>query len=305
MPPVRIAVLGSCMMDLVARVPRHPERGETVFGSSFATAIGGKGLNQAVAARRQGAAVTLIGRIGADPFGNEIAAFLDRERVNRTRLDVDPLLGTGVAIPLVYDDGGNSIVSVPRANLAITAAHVRRAASAIRSADLLLLQLEVALDAVVEAVRIAAEAGVPMILNTAPVVPLPPGLLETVTGVVANEIEAAALAPGADRSPAGQAQAFVADATRFAVVTLGAEGAVLADRHGATAIAAFRVQAVDTVGAGDAFCGALGVAYAEGLPLEEAVRRANAAGALAATRHGASPSLPGRDEVDRLLGGQV
>ncbi|MBI5949649.1 MAG: ribokinase [Chloroflexi bacterium] len=301
MPPARIAVLGSCMMDLVARVPRHPERGETVFGSGFATAIGGKGLNQAVAARRQGAAVALIGRIGADPFGDEIATFLDREGVDRTHLGVDPLLGTGVAIPLVYDDGGNSIVSVPRANLVITPGHVRAAAAAIRGADLLLLQLEVALDAVVEAVAIAVEAGVPVILNTAPVAPLPPGLLDAVTGVVANEVEAAALAPGSTRDPRDQARAFVGGAVRFAVVTLGAEGSVVADRHGATAVASFPVDAVDSVGAGDAFCGALGVAIAEGVALPEAVRRANAAGALAATRHGASPSLPSRAEVDRLL----
>ncbi len=290
------------MVDMVVRIQRPPLPGETLFARSLETFVGGKGANQAIAAQRLGARqVTLIGRVGADAFGERVLEALQADGVGTRHVGVDRDEGTGVAIPLVFDDGGNSIVSVPRANMRISEADVEAASGTIANAHALLLQFEAPMGCNLLAAGLARAAGVTVILNTAPVSDCPPELLGRSDVIVANEVEAALLAPGRPATPAEQARAFLAAGPRIAIVTLGAEGAVFATAAGAGHIPAFAVESVDSVGAGDAFCGALAVALAEGADLPPAVRFASAAGALTVTRPGAAPSLPSRAEVEAFL----
>ncbi len=290
-------------MDLVVRVPQHPKRGETVFAHSFRTFVGGKGLNQAVAAKRAGAeSVELVGCIGDDAFGVEIRAYLELEGVGTQYLAVSSRAGTGVAVPIVYDDGGNSILSVPQANLAMTAEQVEAARPAILAADVLLIQLEVAMEAISAAVAIAASANVTTILNAAPIVPMPARVRQEPAVLVVNELEAEALTPGLTGDWPTRARALITGTTGLAIITLGDKGVVAARANGTiTTLPAFPVAAVDSVGAGDAFCGAFAVALAEGGDVPSLLRFASAAGALATTKAGAAPSLPSRGQVERLL----
>jgi Sugar kinases, ribokinase family len=264
--------------------------------------VGGKGANQAIAARRLGAdAVSLVGRVGADAFGERILAALAADGVDTAHVVTGGDAGTGIAIPMVFDDGGNSIISVPGANMQMAIGDVAAASDVIAAAGALLLQFEAPMECNLTAARVAREAGVLVILNTAPVAACPPGLLELADVLVANEVEAAALAPGAPATPAGQARSLLGLGPRAAIVTLGEDGAILVTATGLDQLPSFPVPAVDSVGAGDAFCGALAVALTEGLELAAAVRFACAAGALAVTRPGATASLPSRAEVEALL----
>lgn len=302
MSEVRIAVLGSCMLDIVARIERLPARGETLFARSLEMFAGGKGANQAIAAKRLGAEqVTLIGRVGADAFGERVLATLAADGVDTLHVTVDPVEGTGLALPMVFDDGGNSIISAPRANMRMTVDAIAAAHPAIAAAEALLLQFEVPMECNLTAARAARAAGATVILNTAPVSECPPELLALADIIVANEVEASALAPGRPSNPEEQARAFLAAGPGAAIVTLGEEGAVVATADGMTRVPAFPATAVDTVGAGDAFCGALAVALGEGRELLDAVRFACAAGAVAVTRPGAAASLPSRAEVGAIL----
>jgi ribokinase len=299
MPP-RIAVVGSLMMDLVVRAPRLPKAGESLLSHSFQTFTGGKGANQAIAAARLGAQVAMIGRIGTDRFGQLICNALDDAGIDTSNVSQDPSVGTGVAVPIVVDNGENAILAVPQANLTITPAEIEAARHVIESADALLLQFEVAMDANLAAARMAVAAGVPMFLNPAPIAAAPAELLTSASAIVANEVEAAALAPraGADHL------LELAELRRYAktvVLTLGAQGSM--GRNGIETVEAppFLVAAVDAVGAGDAFCAAFAIATLERKPLAEALAFGNAAGALATTRPGAQTSLPTRLEVEGLL----
>jgi ribokinase len=244
----------------------------------------------------------LVGSVGDDPFGSAIRTFLEDCRVGTTHLLTDPESGTGVAVPIVYDDGGNTILSIPRANLALTAADILAARRLFEAADILLLQLEVSPEAVSAAVGLARECSLTTILNAAPAAPLPAGVQGVPGVLVVNELEAEALLPGVAGSWPAKAAALLSGSTGLAVITLGEKGAVLARADGSSAtIPAFPVMAIDTVGAGDAFCGAFAVALAEGTGVREALRFASAAGALAATRAGAAPSLPIRADIERLM----
>lgn len=289
------------MMDVVVRAARLPRPGETVVGSSVATFVGGKGNNQAIAAARLGASVALIGKVGEDAFGAEIVAYAERSGVECSGVLRDPAQATGVAVPVVFDDGGNSIFAVPQANLALTAAEVERRASSIEQASALVLQFEVTMEATVAAAHIAHRAGVPVVLNTAPFSDPPGGLLALASVLVANETEASGLC-ARQADPLRQAVSLLDEGPGAVIVTLGEHGLVAAVRDGPTLVRpGFPVRAIDSVGAGDAFCGALAVALAEQLPLPDAIRFAQAAGALATTRPGAAASLPWRAEVEALL----
>lgn len=294
-----ITVLGSCTLDLVFRMSRQPQLGETLFADSLELHAGGKGLNQAIAARRLGARAALIARVGTDPFAEPLIAALETDGVDLQHLARDPEAGSGVAAPIVLADGQNSIFSAPRANLAIPVAQVEAAAATIRASRMLLLQFEAPMDANFAAARIAEEAGVPLLLNPAPALPHPPELLARASLLVLNEVEAEMLAPGFD-SHESRARALQVRGPKAVIITLGPEGALLLENGVLHQVPSFPVTAVDSVGAGDAFCGALAVALAEEMPLREAVRFACAAGALAVTRPGAAPSLPQRAEVDSL-----
>ncbi|MCZ2109765.1 MAG: ribokinase [Dehalococcoidia bacterium] len=299
----RVAVVGSLMMDLVVRAPRLPLAGESLIGRSFATFVGGKGGNQAIAAARAGASeVHMIGRVGADPFGEEIVRTLEHDRVNCRFVSLDAGAGTGVAVPIVFDDGTNSIIAVPRANLRMSPVEIMAAQVVLTSVDVLLVQFEINMEAIEVAMQLAREAGVRVILNPAPIAPHRAEVFRRAHVVVANEVEAAALAPECGGDHAAEALALLAKGPAVAIVTLGTEGAIVATQEERLFIPAFDVEALDSVGAGDAFCGALAVGLCERMELTEAVRFASAAGALAVTKAGAAASLPVRGAIDELCG---
>jgi ribokinase len=301
-----VCVLGSFMMDLVVRAPRRPRPGETVIGTDFQRFLGGKGFNQAVAAARAGARTTMLGRLGADGFGREFLDRLAGEGIDARHVVVDPVEGTGIGAPLVEDGGENSIVVVPRANAGMTVRDVERAAGTLRDADVLLAQLELPVDPIVTAARRAREGHAAVVLNPAPATTGLEQLHGLVDVLVPNQQEAAMLAglPAGAR-PADPVAVGRALRDRFGadvVLTLGAQGALVVDGDGDPfEVKGHAVAAVDTVGAGDAFCGALGAGLARGAGLREAAVFANAAGALAVTRAGAEPSMPTHAAVLALL----
>ena len=300
----KIAVVGSLNMDLVTRTPRIPSPGETILGRAFFTAPGGKGANQAVAAARLGARVSMIGRVGEDDFGNALRQTLIADGIDCTYLFPDNDARTGVASILVDDAGQNSIVVAPGANARFSPADVERAQAVIAEADVLLLQLEIPLETVIRAAELARAHDVAVILNPAPARPDLADLLPLADILIPNESEAALLtglpadaAIAAESAVAGL-QARGAD---IVILTLGAQGALLAQGASRERIPAFPVEPVDTTAAGDAFVGGFAVALAEKKPLPEAVRWGAAAGGLAVTRLGAQPSLPHRQAVLQLL----
>jgi ribokinase len=300
----RLAVLGSVNMDLVVRTPRFPLPGETLLGHGFRTVPGGKGANQAVAARRLGAEVSLVGRVGDDGFGQALHAGLAREGVDTAQLTVTPGESTGVALITVEDGGENTILVVPGANARVSPEDVDAACVALEGASALLLQLETPLPAVQRAVERASARGVRVLLNAAPAQPLPASLLAQVDVLVVNETEAALLAGTASSRavPEEDARTLLGAGARSVVVTLGREGALLVGRDGRRlTVPGFPVRAVDTTAAGDAFVGAFAVALAEGRAERDALVRGCAAGALAVTREGAQPSLPMREKVEAFL----
>jgi ribokinase len=297
-----VCVVGSFMMDLVLRAPRRPRSGETVLGTSFGMYLGGKGFNQAIAAVRAGSRTAIVGRVGRDDFGDRFLECLRREGVDAGFVVADPDEGTGVGVPLVDDEGENSIVAVPRANFRVGADDVEAAGDLILSSDVLLVQLELPVDAVVTATRIARDAGVMVVLNPAPAVAAAESFTGLVDLVVANRAETALLTDGADDADPRVAAHRLRDAVGTdVIVTLGTEGGVVVDGEGEEDLRAYDVPVVDTVGAGDAFCGTLAAALAAGVPLRAAAHRASAAGGLAVTRSGAEPSMPTAAAVDDLI----
>jgi ribokinase len=307
----RIVVLGSANMDLVVRQSRAARPGETMYGTSFATGAGGKGLNQAVAARRAGAEVGFLGCVGADGFGQSLAATLADAGVDARGLRVlespPELAATGIAAISVTDDGENSIVIVPGANGDDALTDGDR--TAISEAGVLLVQLERPLALVRQALEAARASGVRTILTPAPAVTEAAGLVDLCDIVVPNEGEAATLSGHASGDPEASARLLSSRAAGgngagIAVVTLGSRGAVVA-RGGEIVhrVAPRAVDAVDTTGAGDTFVGALAAWLGRGAPLEDALDAATAAAAISVTRPGAAASMPTRDEIEAVLAG--
>jgi ribokinase len=297
----RIVVVGSVNADMVVKAQRLPNPGETVTGGHFIMAAGGKGANQAVAAARLGAEVTLVAKVGADIFGDQAVENFRREGIHTDCILRDQNGHTGVALILV-DDGGENMISVASgANHALTVEEIAAAADHIRAADVLMLQLEIPMDAVSRAAQIADEAGVPVILDPAPAAPLPESLLPHVSYLTPNESEAERLTgiPVIDEATARLAsERMLALGATCVIVTLGAKGALLATADQMRLIPTVPVNAVDTTAAGDAFNGGLAWALAIGMLPEAAVRQACLVGALSATRLGAQPSLPTREELE-------
>jgi len=288
-------VAGSANMDLVATAPMLPRPGETVLGHDFAMVPGGKGANQAIAAARAGASCAFLGAIGSDSFGVTLKARLAASGVDSAHARV--VYGSsGVALVVVDGEGENTIVATPGANAAFTSLTEAELA-AIRGADVLVAQLEIPVETVTEAALAARAAGVRVLLNAAPARPLPAELLDAVDLLVVNEGEAFTIS-GHGREDPGALLSVVPRA----VVTMGDEGAWYGDRDGTAArVPAFKVETVDSTAAGDAFTGALAVAWGEGREMLDAVRWACAAGAACARRLGASVSLPQRAEIDALF----
>lgn len=285
-----VVVVGSANLDLVSRVEHLPAPGETVIGTDYAEHAGGKGLNQAVASRRAGARTAFIGCLGDDPAGDFLHHLLSDE-------GVDPFVvtmarPTGRALISVDAAGENSIVVVPGANSCLTISVIDDHRDVLSRARVVLAQLEVPAESVEAAFAIAKVAGATTVLNPAPARELSPGLLSLVDVIVPNQHEVNQL---------GGVSSLLDAGIDTVVVTLGARGLRVVRREGEFEIPPFVVRAVDTTGAGDAACGAFVAAIALGHDLVTACRRASAAGALAATRAGAVPSLPTAAEIDSLV----
>lgn len=295
----RIALVGSINHDLVAGVEHLPRPGETIIGSSFAEVSGGKGANQAVAAARAGGKVTMIGRVGTDSFGPGLLANLADENVD-TQFVTETAGPSGVAIIAVDKQGENSIIVVPGANGFVTPADVESAQKAIAASTMLMLQLEIPIDAVLAAITCAKSAGVPIMLDPAPVPRDWPADLLDVDIACPNETEAEALTGIAvvdDASAFAAADRLRELGVRTALVTRGRHGVTIVSDELRDVCRAIDIETVDTTAAGDAFAAAFAVEVARGQTLSEAVRFASVAGALAASTAGAQPSLPTRNEI--------
>ena len=299
-----IVVVGSINMDLVANTPRIPLAGETILGQDFQTHHGGKGANQAVAVGRLGYPVSMIGRVGDDAFGTELRAGLESAGVDAVGVATSAG-ASGVAVIVVAESGENSIVVIPGANAHVTPADLDASIEAIRSAGMILAQLEIPLEAVLHLAAICAREGVPLMLDPAPAAALPPELLKNVTWFTPNETEAAFFIGDPSNSTKESpeiAKSLMSKGIRGVVLKLGARGAYLASPDGVMAsIQPFPVRAVDTTAAGDCFNGAFAVGLLMGKDPAESARFAAAAAAISVTRVGAQSSMPTLNEVlDKL-----
>lgn len=299
-----IVVVGSSNTDMILRVARVPKPGETLLGGLFSTAAGGKGANQAVAAARAGGRVAFVARLGRDSLGDEAMAGFRREGMTLSHVVRDRSHPSGVALIFVGADGENSIGVAGGANQQLSPGDIAAARSLISGARVLLLQLETPLAAVEAAADIGSRAGIEVILNPAPARSLPDSLIRKVTLLTPNETEASVLS-GVDvidvASATLAARSLQQRGARNVIITLGANGALVATGADARWVPGFRVKAVDTTAAGDVFNGALAVRLAEGCPVGEAVRFAHAAAAISVTRAGAQPSIPTRKEINSRL----
>lgn len=301
-PEFEVVVVGSANLDLVVDVSTIPLAGETVMGGDLRRIPGGKGANQAVAAARLGRTVAMIGRVGDDEGGQMLRAALAGDGVDTAGLLTTPEVPTGVALIAVAADGDNAIVVSPGANGRVSVADVDQAAAVLRSAQVTLLQGEIPLLAVAAA---ANRSGGTVIWNPAPAPtePLPAEILSAVDVLVPNQTELATLA-GFDGPVDAAVAADLARTLpgRAVVVTLGADGALVIEDGQTTHVAAPVVTPVDTTAAGDSFCGALADGLVRGLTLTDATGWAVRVGAATTLHHGAQPSLPTPDDVERLLG---
>lgn len=296
-----VVVLGSLNMDLVVRTGRIPRPGETIHGEDFRTIPGGKGANQAAAAAKMGAQVEMVGRVGQDNFGPALLDNMRAQGVGVAHVRMDPGAASGIALITVDAAGENTIVVAPGANGRVSLDDLAAARDVLAGAHYLIMQFEIPLPVVRAAIELARELGVRVILNPAPAYAVEPGFLEGVHCLVANETEAERLTGVgvADLASAERAgRAFLAQGIPVAIITLGAQGAMLVTPEGAVHVPARAVQAVDATAAGDAFIGGLTAALLRGYAWPEAVRYATCAGTLAATVLGAQTSIPTAAQVD-------
>lgn len=299
-----ITIVGSVNLDFITNAERLPRPGETVLGGGFNRAAGGKGANQALAARRAGAEVRLVGRIGDDPEGTDATALLRQAGVNLDGLEL-VAMPTGTAHITVSADGENAIVVVPSANHQVTADDAKLAVGDMGEGDILLLQCEIPIVAVEGALVEARRLGVKTILNLAPMTAETKKLGALADVIVANETEFDLYCNGGERLDSERRiekmVGLNAHTRQTIVVTLGGDGVVAVSGSGVAHVEGLRIKPVDTVGAGDTFCGYLAAGLAEGLELPAALRRAAVAGSLACKQPGAQPSIPAISEVLRNL----
>ncbi len=298
-----ITVFGSINMDLIATTPRLPKPGETVAGTGFSTAAGGKGANQALAARRAGSTVRMVGAVGRDEFAGPALALLDEagNDLSTVRRVDGP---TGIALILVGGDGENMITVVPGANGAVGEPEAKAAVAAMQPGDFLMLQLEVPAASVERALADAKARGVTTVLNIAPLTVDAARLGRMADIVIANETEFERLA-GRDALDAAEREQTLMrlhkETGQTLIVTLGADGVIAARDSTLYRTLGLAIEPVDTVGAGDTFCGYLSAGLDQGIAFEQALRRAAVAGSLACLKAGAQPSIPTVDEVERRV----
>ena len=301
-----LVVVGSINMDLVAGSTRIPIEGETVTGRDFHVHPGGKGANQAVAIARLGHPVHIIGRVGNDAFGHQLRTHLEEAGVDVSAVATSEG-ASGVAVIIVSDTGSNVIVVVPGANGLLTPEDIDANIETIRSAGMVLTQLETPMETTLHLARICEREGIDLILDPAPARELPPGLLAQVAWLTPNETEAAYYVGQSGESPgithsAETAQKLLAMGAKNVVLKLGSRGAyVVASSEPQMLVPSFKVKAIDTTAAGDCFNGAFAVGLTVGKSAVDSARFASAAAAVSVTRAGAQPSMPSLAEVKRLL----
>lgn len=299
----KILVIGSINYDLVVFTQRHPLPGETILGLNFQTFPGGKGANQAIAAARLGGNVEMIGNIGDDGFGEELLQNLRANQVDTVHIR-RVSESTGTAHITVNANGQNSIVVVPGANATLRIQDIDALRDTILSASVLVLQLEVPLEVVIQAIDIAYASGITILLNPAPAIPIPEETLRKTTYLIPNESELALLSGLQTNDLDGcrmAAQHLLSMGCKQIIITRGEHGAFYFNKTQEIFTPSFPVQVVDTTAAGDAFIGGLSVALAEKLDLHTTLIKASAAGALAVTKAGAQTSLPDKTELDNFL----
>jgi ribokinase len=300
-----ILVVGSLNADLVVRAPRFPQPGETISGEDLRIIPGGKGANQAVAAARQGASVAMVGRVGNDSFGPELINNLKQNNVDTSHVQIDSQSATGTAIIVVDANGQNSIVLSPGGNGKVSPLDVGSVSFA--NHELLLLQLEIPIEAVLSATQRAKQSGVRVLLNPAPARSLPEELISLPDFILPNETELSLLTNQPVNNIASAekaAKTLLERGAQTVIVTLGGNGALIVSSTQVTHVDTYKVDVVDTTAAGDAFIGGFASALLQNKSLEEAVRYGCACGALATTKFGAQPSLPTRGEVEQFVGAQ-
>jgi ribokinase len=298
-----ITVFGSINMDLVATTPRLPKPGETVAGTGFATAAGGKGANQALAARRAGADVRMVGAVGQDEFAGPALDLLEKAGTDLAAVAwVDG--PTGTALILVGGDGENMIAVVPAANGTVSAEQAEKAVGDMKIGDILMLQQEVPATSVKAALNAAKTKGVRTVLNIAPLITETTELAALADIVIANETEFERLV-GRDNLTASEREQILIEmhgkTGQILIVTLGADGVIAVEGGALHRTKGLKIEPVDTVGAGDTFCGYLAASLDAGLGFDEALRRAAVAGSLACLKAGAQPSIPVASEVAAAL----
>ena len=297
----RIAVVGSANIDLTTFTDQFPKPGETIFGQKFDLGFGGKGANQAVAARLCGADVFMVARVGSDLFGPAMIENFKKLGIDASQVKQVPGLSSGVAPIFVDPHGQNRILVVKGANDAVKPADVDAAANMLKTTDCIVLQFEIPLETVYYTVAFARKHGIRCILNPAPGQPVEMGALAELDYFVPNESEAESITGIRVRSVEDAkkcAEKLLAGGIRRVIITLGANGSLLAGRDLKEHLPAFPVKAVDSTGAGDAFIGSFAVFLAEGLPEREAVRRANLYAGLSTTGVGTQKSFYDRERFD-------
>jgi ribokinase len=299
--PPRVAVVGSCNTDLITFTDTFPRAGETLFGRRFDLGFGGKGANQAVAARLCGAEVLMVAKVGDDLFGEATVENFASFGIDTRHVKIVPGVSTGAAAILVEPNGDNRIIVVKGANDDLRAADIDAAAPLLRQVDTLILQFEVPLDTVYHAVHFARTHGIRCIVNPAPALPADLARLAEADYLIPNETEAEQLAGRSVRTlddARDCARELLRRGFRRLVLTLGSRGSLLASPEALLHVAPYEVTPVDTTGAGDAFIGSLAVFLAEGMPEREALAAANLYAALSTTRVGTQKSFPTRAEFD-------
>jgi ribokinase len=304
----RICMVGSSNTDLIARVPRLPQAGETLRGNSFRTGFGGKGANQAVMAAKLGGQVSVVTKLGRDTFGEETLFNFRQQGIDTSHVLFDDRAASGVALIVVDENTGqNSIVIVPGANDGLSPADVRAASEAITSAQMVLCQIEIPLATTREALRIARGAGVTTIFNPAPAAPLDDELLSLTDILIPNEVEVGMLMERAvetDSQLVDAARALQARGPKILVITLGRRGVVVFEGENEPhRIPVEQVKAVDSTGAGDAFVGSFAYLLGTGRDVVDAARRASAIATRSVLKPGTQSSFPTRSEVASLLDG--
>jgi ribokinase len=300
----KILVMGSANVDFILKIPRFHKPGETIIGESFVTAFGGKGANQAMAAKRLGGRTGLLAKVGADPYGRSYYRYLTQNGFERKFLLVDEKIPTGIALIEVSSDGENRIIVSPGANGTLGPKDLEKFFPAFQEAGVFVAQLEIPIGSVLKGLKMAKKAGAATLLNPAPAHPIAQDLLPFVDYLTPNETEAEILTGvkiKKEKDIAAAAAKLLDRGVKNVVITLGGRGAFFKSRETEIWAEPFRVQPVDTTAAGDAFVGALACGLAEERQIPEILEFANAAGALATTKLGAQPSLPTLKEVERFL----